>query len=163
MPLSLIQLELYPNFICICSLYTLSMGKTWFNLTKNWIMLLQFDLKHIHKVNVYPSDNNFTQALLVLLVTNMISVPMNTNPWRRRGDESQFFPSVEHSPREEPAPLCHHSCLNLHIKTNNTQKSQKKLQETVTNKRVNDYKILSNILSWNNHLFFAITHFNLQL
>ena len=49
------------------------MGKTWFNLTKNWIMLLQFDLKHIHKVNFYPSDNNFTQALLVLLVTNMIS------------------------------------------------------------------------------------------
>ena len=60
-------------YIHICSLYTLSMGKTWFNLTKNWIMLLQFDLKHIHKVNFYPSDNNFTQALLVLLVTNMIS------------------------------------------------------------------------------------------
>ena len=38
-------------------------------------MLLQFDLKHIHKVNFYPSDNNFTQALLVLLVTNMISAP----------------------------------------------------------------------------------------
>ena len=37
-------------------------------------MLLQFDLKHIHKVNFYPSDNNFTQALFVLLVTNMISV-----------------------------------------------------------------------------------------
>ena len=36
-------------------------------------MLLQFDLKHIHKVNFYPSDNNFTQALLVMLVTNMIS------------------------------------------------------------------------------------------
>ena len=36
-------------------------------------MLLQFDLKHIHKVNFYPSDINFTQALLVLLVTNMIS------------------------------------------------------------------------------------------
>ena len=60
-------------YIHICSLYILSMGKTWFNLTKNWIMLLQFDLKHIHKVNFYPSDNNFTQALLVMLVTNMIS------------------------------------------------------------------------------------------
>ena len=36
-------------------------------------MLLQFDLKHIHKVNFYPSDNNFTQALLVMLVTSMIS------------------------------------------------------------------------------------------
>ena len=39
-------------------------------------MLLQFDLKHILKVNFYPSDNNFTQALLVLLVTNMISAPV---------------------------------------------------------------------------------------
>ena len=36
-------------------------------------MLLQFDLKHIHKVNFYPSDNNFTQALLVMLVTNIMS------------------------------------------------------------------------------------------
>ena len=52
---------------------TLSMGKTWSNLTKNWIILLQLDLKHIHKVNFYPSDNNFTQALLVMLVTNIIS------------------------------------------------------------------------------------------
>ena len=49
------------------------MGKTWLNLTKNRIILLQFGLKHIHKVNFYPSDNNFTQALLVMLVTNMIS------------------------------------------------------------------------------------------
>ena len=32
-----------PIFICICSLYTLSMGKTWFNLTKNWIILPQLD------------------------------------------------------------------------------------------------------------------------
>ena len=30
--------------------------------------------KHIHKVNFYPSDDNFTQALLVMLVTNIISV-----------------------------------------------------------------------------------------
>ena len=57
----------------ICSLYTLSMGKTLFNLTKNLIILLQLDLKHIHTVNFYPSDNNITQALLVMLVTNMIS------------------------------------------------------------------------------------------
>ena len=49
------------------------MGKTWFNLTKRLIILLQLGLKRIHKVNFYPSDNNFTQALLVLLVTNMIS------------------------------------------------------------------------------------------
>ena len=57
----------------ICSLYTLSMGKTLFNLTKNLIILLQLDLKHIHKVNFYPSDNDFTQMLLVMLVTNMTS------------------------------------------------------------------------------------------
>ena len=43
------------------------MGKTWFNVAKNWIILLQLDLKQIHKVNFYPSDNNFTQALLVCL------------------------------------------------------------------------------------------------
>ena len=42
-------------------------------LPKNWIMLVQLDLKHIHKVNFYPSYNNFTQALLVMLVTNIIS------------------------------------------------------------------------------------------
>ena len=50
----------------------LSMGKTWFNITKKLIILRQLDLKHIHKVNFYPSDNNSTQALLVMLVTNMI-------------------------------------------------------------------------------------------
>ena len=49
------------------------MGKTWFDITKNWIILLQLDPKHIHKVTFYPSDKNFTQALLVMLVTNMIS------------------------------------------------------------------------------------------
>ena len=36
-------------------------------------MLLQYNLNHIHKVSFYPSNNNFTQALLVLPVTNMIS------------------------------------------------------------------------------------------
>ena len=30
-----------------------------------------YHLKHIHKVNFYPSDKNFTQALLVMLVTNI--------------------------------------------------------------------------------------------
>ena len=56
-----------PIFICICSLYTLSIGKTWFNVAKNWIIILQLNLKQLHKVNFYPSDNNFTQALLVCL------------------------------------------------------------------------------------------------
>ena len=62
-----------PIFICICWLYTLSMGKTWFDIAQNWIIFHHLDLKHIHKVNFYPSDNNFTQPLLVMLVTNMIS------------------------------------------------------------------------------------------
>ena len=59
-----------PILICIFSLYTLSMGKTWFNLAKNWIISLQLDQESIHKVIFYPSDNNLTQ---VLLVTNIIS------------------------------------------------------------------------------------------
>ena len=54
-------------------LYTLSMGKPWFNIAKNWIILLQLYLKHIHKVKFYPSGTNFTQELLVMLVTNIIS------------------------------------------------------------------------------------------
>ena len=28
---------------------------------------------HIHKVKVYPNTDNFTQALLVMLVTNIMS------------------------------------------------------------------------------------------
>ena len=36
-------------------------------------MLVQLDLKYIRKVNFYPSDTNSTQALLVMLVTNMMS------------------------------------------------------------------------------------------
>ena len=34
------NLNYIPIFICMCSLYTLLMGKTWFNITKNWTMLL---------------------------------------------------------------------------------------------------------------------------
>ena len=49
------------------------MGKTLFDMTKNLIILLQVYLKHIHKVKFYLSGNNFTQALLVMLVTNIIS------------------------------------------------------------------------------------------
>ena len=30
--------------------------------------------KHIHKVKFYPSADDFTQALLVMLVTNIMSV-----------------------------------------------------------------------------------------
>ena len=89
-------------YIHICSLYTLSMGKTWFNLTKNWIMLLQFDLKHIHKVNFYPSDNNFTQALLVLLVTNMISGIRSPPSWAPKAQSEAW----ELYPENFTLPTC---------------------------------------------------------
>ena len=48
------------------------MGKTCFKITKNWIILFHLYLKHIHKVRFYQSGNIFTQALLVMLVTNII-------------------------------------------------------------------------------------------
>ena len=51
----------------------LSMGKTWFNIVKNLIILLQLDLKHITRVKFYPSDNNFVEAMLMMLVTNITS------------------------------------------------------------------------------------------
>ena len=78
----------------------------WVNIVwyyqKNWIILLQLDLKHIHKVNFYPSDNNFTQALLVMLVTNIISVQWSslsmlmiyiTSPFERKTYCSNVFPA----------------------------------------------------------------------
>ena len=36
---------------------------------------------YIHKVKFYPSGNNFTQALLVMLVTNMISAIVKHLPF----------------------------------------------------------------------------------
>ena len=51
-------------------------------------MLLQFDLNHINKVNFYPSNNNLIQALLVLLITNMISADdVEENAHNAGGDE----------------------------------------------------------------------------
>ena len=64
-------------------------------------MLLQFDLKHIHKVNFYPSDNNFTQALLVMLVTlvtNMIS------GWKKKMCEVKKAAAVQSGPVSSPPP-----------------------------------------------------------
>ena len=55
----------------------------WFNVNVNWIILLQLDLKHIHKAHLYPSDNNSTQALLVMLVTNMTSESHHYFPFLR--------------------------------------------------------------------------------
>ena len=34
--------------------------------------------KHIHKAKFYPSADDFTQALLVMLVTNIMSVTTDT-------------------------------------------------------------------------------------
>ena len=52
------------QFSYVCLLYTLLMGKTWLNITKNWITSLQLDLKHIHKVKFCPSDNNLHKRCL---------------------------------------------------------------------------------------------------
>ena len=38
------------------------------------MILLKLHYKHIHKVKFYPSGENFTEALLVMLVTNITSV-----------------------------------------------------------------------------------------
>ena len=65
---SFIWLELYPNFH-ISAHFT---HVQWVNIVW-YYQKLQLGLKRIHKVNFYPSDNYFTQALLVMLVTNIIS------------------------------------------------------------------------------------------
>ena len=57
-------------------------------------MLLQFDLKHIHKVNFYPSDNNFTQALLVMLVTNVTNLEPMQVEFYLAGKITQVIDSI---------------------------------------------------------------------
>ena len=52
--------------------------------------------KHIHIVKFYPSANNFTQALLVMLVTNITSG--SRSPHLRGG--------ANHHSAPLPAPLC---------------------------------------------------------
>ena len=37
------------------------------------IIFLELYFKHVQPVKFYPSGNNFTQALLVMLVTNIMS------------------------------------------------------------------------------------------
>ena len=64
----------------------------WFNVNVNWIILLQLDLKHIHKAHLYPSDNNSTQALLVMLVTNMTSESHHYFPFLRFTEWIFFIP-----------------------------------------------------------------------
>ena len=83
--------------------YAHSILYQWLNITKTWITLLQLDLKHIHKVNFYPSDNNFSQTLFV---TNMISEQQPpTSPigsvdnWCYRGAQrniSLLRPNMQH-------------------------------------------------------------------
>ena len=43
------------------------------DMVKCYIILLQFYLKHIHKAKFYPSNIDFTQVLLVMLVKKIIS------------------------------------------------------------------------------------------
>ena len=54
-------------------------------------MLLQFDLKHIHKVNFYPSDNNFTQALLNKYDLCWSRKHKNTSGMDAFGEEAYFL------------------------------------------------------------------------
>ena len=40
------------------------------------IIFLELYFKHVQPVKFYPSGDNFTQALLVMLVTNIMSGPV---------------------------------------------------------------------------------------
>ena len=52
--------------------------------------------KHIHKVKFYPSADDFTQALLVMLVTNIMSV-LHFSQVKEKGSQSLPHISVHHS------------------------------------------------------------------
>ena len=77
----------------------------------NWIILLQLDIKHIDEVNFYSSDNNSTQKLLVLLVTNIISVmillPGQEGRWRGPRRVSKPLRWSSQGRCREP---CHRTC-----------------------------------------------------
>ena len=50
--------------------------------TKNQIIILKLFKNHIHKVKYYPIGDNFTQALLVMLLTNiMTTMKMMVMTW----------------------------------------------------------------------------------
>ena len=50
------------NFLLVGSLNTLSL-----------VYMTEYYQKHIHKVKFYPSADDFTQALLVMLVINIMA------------------------------------------------------------------------------------------
>ena len=54
-------------------------------------MLLQLDQKHIYKVNFYPSDNNFTQALLNKYDLCWSRKHKNTSGMDAFGEEAYFL------------------------------------------------------------------------
>ena len=62
------------NFVLVGSLNTLSLVyMTEYYNNKKMIHTSMFQ-KHIHKVKFYPSADDFTQAPLVMLVPNIMSV-----------------------------------------------------------------------------------------
>ena len=82
----------------------IALANTWFtclNITNNrndtYYKLIQ---KHIHKVNSYPRADNFTQALLVILVTDITSVPVVwqvTDEWKDTGNNAlQWGQQISH-------------------------------------------------------------------
>ena len=61
------------NFVLVGSLNTFSFVDMTEYYKKNKMIHTSMFQKHIHKVKFYPSADDFTQALLVMLVTNIMS------------------------------------------------------------------------------------------
>ena len=61
------------NFVFVGSLNTLSLVYMTEYYKKNKLIHASMFQKHIHKVKFYPSADDFTQAPLVILVTNIMS------------------------------------------------------------------------------------------
>ena len=61
------------NFVLVGSLNTLSLVYMNEYYKKNKMIHTFMFQKHIHKVKFYPSADDFTQAPLVMLVTNIMS------------------------------------------------------------------------------------------
>ena len=61
------------NFVLVGSLNSLSLVYMTEYYKKNKMIHTSMFQKHIHKVKFYPSADDFTQAPLVMLVTNIMS------------------------------------------------------------------------------------------
>ena len=78
------------NFVLVGSLDTLSLVyMTEYYNNKKMIHTSMFQ-KHIHEVKVYPSADNFTQAPLVMLATNIMSAQLVKNHKKRRNTDEAF-------------------------------------------------------------------------